>query len=124
MDDLKEFERYLKSLPLRNPSPQLRRRIFGRPPLSTRLVSLFQRPVRLGWAAMFSLALGFGGFSLDRVVDATTSKPIAKKYVEVEVHLVSVPSEPSDRHDFDLSTRSNGFLGGEVSFEVEKRKEL
>jgi hypothetical protein len=121
MDEMNDFEQRLKALPVRGHSADLKQRVFGpHPRQSGRVVEVWRRPIRLGWAALFAVAAGAAGFSANHLW-AVHRGPAAGQDVRVEVRIVKADAEG---HDFDLTNGDSGFLFGDVSLEVEKNMEV
>ena len=118
MDD---FEVRLKGVSWSKPSADLGRRIFGKTPGQPGLRAIFQRRVRLVWAAAFSLAVGAAGFLLSEVLSGASSETSLSPGTTVEVQIIE---SPSIRHDFDFARVSRDFLSGDVAGRVETEEEI
>ncbi|MGI6455262.1 MAG: hypothetical protein ACOX5R_06510 [bacterium] len=116
------FEHKLKSMPLATPSPELRRRIFGRKPERSAVRQWLQYPVQLGWATAFALFMGIAGFSAAHIQQwiSTSSSTLPDYTLEVQI----VEAQTKQNH-FDLSsTPSTRFLKGNIKATVEVFKEI
>jgi hypothetical protein len=118
MDD---FELRLKGVSWSKPSAGLGRRIFGKTPGQPSLRAIFQRRIRLGWAAAFSLAVGVAGFLLSDLLSGASSEASLSPGTTLEVQIIE---SPSSRHDFDFARVSRDFLSGDVAVRVETEEEI
>jgi len=114
-----EFELRLKNLLLSKPSEDLRGRIFGRGPDRAVLAGILRRPIRLGWAVAFALAIGLVGFFSARLQSEITAPRSISPEVIVEICIVE---SGSNRNDFDLTKPSTHFLSGDLTVGVEDRR--
>lgn len=148
MDDLKQIEDLLRQLPPRQPSDQLRERIFGPAVPVRRRPWLLRRPVGLGWALAASFIAAVVGFSAAHFGPFTGSAPVSAEYAaqtptspdpsqvkpvgteqggdapnHVTIEL-RIADQPNQRQSFDLTGSTGDFLSGDVQLRVEKTKEI
>lgn len=118
---MNDFERRLKSLRLARPPEDLEEQIFGpKRTLGYSLKKLFQFPVRLGWAAAFSVAMGIAGTLIGQVLAAWNPAIDARPETTLVVEIVRTTAE---RPDFDFTDAPAEFLPGGLSDTVEIHEE-
>ncbi len=115
------FEKRLKSLSLAQPSPQLKTRIFGDPPISQGIDSWFHRSIPMRWAMGMALLMGLLGFSAAHVpFSFFPQSPSPGHRLEIRI----VEAQQTER-SFDFSRQNSPrFLSGNVLASVEIKKGL
>lgn len=119
---MQDFEDRLRSLPMREPSDELRGRIFGKKTRQSALRSIICRRIPVAWAAAVSIVMGFVGFFIAFmwVTAIQPESPIRAASVNVQI-IYQAPETP---HVFDFTEAAMDFLPGDVQVRVKSNGEV
>jgi len=119
---MQDFEDRLRSLPMREPSDELRGRIFGEKTRQSALRSIVYRRIPVAWAAAVSIAIGLVGFFIASLRDTAIQQesPIRTETVNVQI-IYQAPETP---HVFDFTEAAMDFLPGDVKVRVKSNGEV
>lgn len=119
---MQDFEDRLKTLPMREPSEELRKRIFGGKTRQSALRSIICRRIPVAWAAAASIAIGLVGFFIASLRDTAIQpeSPIREASVNVQI----IYQAPETSHVFDFTEAAMDFLPGDVKVRVKSNGEV
>lgn len=120
---MQDFEDRLKTLPMREPSHELRGRIFGKKTRQSALRSIICRRIPVAWAAAVSIVMGFVGFFIAFMWVVTAiqpESPIRAASVNVQI----IYQAPETSHVFDFTETAMDFLPGDVNVQVKSNGEV
>ena len=119
---MKDFEDRLRSLPMREPSHELRGRIFGKKTRQSALRSIVYTRIPVAWAAAVSIVMGFVGFFIGFmwVTAIQPESPIRAASVNVQI-IYQAPRTP---HVFDFTEAATDFLPGDVNVRIKSNGEV
>ena len=111
-----KFEERLKSLTVPEPSEALEQKIFAGGAPRRRWRGVLDVRIPLGWAALFVMAAGIGGFLVARSGGGT--RPVAAQAASAVVQ-VKVVEAPAAHHVFDFTEPAQEFLPGTLQVQVD-----
>ncbi len=119
---MQDFEDRLRSLPMREPSHELRKRIFGKKTRQSALRSIICRRIPVAWAAAVSIAIGLVGFLIAFlwITAIQPGAPIRTETVNVQI----IYQAPETSHVFDFTEAAMDFLPGDVKVQVKSNGEV
>ncbi len=119
---MQDFEDRLRSLPMREPSDELRGRIFGKKVTQSALRSIVYTRIPVAWAAAVSIALGLVGFFIAFLWVAAIQQESPIRAASVNVQIIYQASETP--HMFDFTEAAMDFLPGDVKVRVKSNGEV
>lgn len=119
---MNDFELRLKELNLRNPSEELREKIFGTYTGQRHTRSVFRYRIALAWAAIFWIVAGVMGFMLGTFTLhwIKSDRTVAKDTVKVQIIYQQTATQPV----FDFSEPSNDILPGTLDVSIKSNGEV
>ncbi len=125
MDAHNDFEKKLRDLKLKQPSSELRKKIFDRREVykvsESRIKKLFDFRISLAWAAVLAIIFGIAGFWF---ADMLYKKTDSVQYIEKDKVKVQIIYEnPGAKNVLDFTNPSQDLIPGKPNLEIEINKE-